>query len=104
MNDWISQRRPEYREVIGAEVNVLQTIVYHLHIDGVTRTVTATRGFCVNLLALAAMSRVILGHRNGLELSFFVARVHSTEDDAPTYCETPSYAGIEKGQGRKQST
>jgi hypothetical protein len=66
MHNRISQRRPQHSEVIGAKVNILQTIVDYLHVNGIARSVSATRSLCIYLCALAAMGRVILGHRTGL--------------------------------------
>ena len=85
-------------------MNVFQAVVNHLHIDGITRTVIATRGFCVNLRAFAAVGRVILGHEMASVLVLLATRLHSTQDDELACCETSSYAASINRQLRKQRT
>ena len=50
--------------MISAEMNVLQIVVDHSHIDRILRAMMAARRFCVDLGTLAAMDFVLVSHRS----------------------------------------
>lgn len=61
MHNWVSQRRPQDRQVVGTEVNVFQIIMNDSHVNGISRAVGAW-GLGVDPGAFATMLFRLLSH------------------------------------------